>query len=213
MITLYEYLPSQNCYKIRLLLSHLDQPYKSEIVSIFEGEGQRPEYIAINPTGAVPAIRLEDGRVLSESNAILVYLAEDTPYFPSDRFHRAKVNQWLSFEADYVQTTIGNLRYWTLTNKLAKRPAQYVSGRRAAAVKSLGILDRQLAQTPFITGERYTIADMSIFAYAHLAEDAGISLQPYPYFNAWVDRIRGVPGFLAEIHPYSIDPHSLKELA
>jgi glutathione S-transferase len=130
MLTLYDYLPSMNCYKVRLLMSHLGQPYRTEIVSIFEGAGQRPEYLVVNPAGAVPAIRLEDGRVLSESNAILAYLADDTPYYPVDRFARAKVNQWLSFEADYVQATIGSLRYWIMTGKIDRRPR---SSSRAGA--------------------------------------------------------------------------------
>jgi glutathione S-transferase len=212
MITLYDYLPSQNAYKVRLLLNQLDQPYKTELVSIFEGAGQRPEYLAINPTGAVPAIRLEDGRVISESNAILAYLAEGTPYYPGDRFERAKVNQWMSFEADYVQPTIGSLRYWTLTNKIAARPPEVVAGRRAAGRKALAILNRELGKRPFIAGTEYTIADMSLFAYAHLAPDADIPLDDFPNFNDWVARVRSTPRFLGEMHPYSIDPHSFKEL-
>src|SRR5689334_21630026 len=97
MLTLFDYLPSQNAWKVRQLLHHLQAPYRTEHVSIFEGEGQRPEYLAINPTGAVPAIRLDDGRVLAESNTILAFLAEGTAYLPSDAFGRAKVLQWLSF--------------------------------------------------------------------------------------------------------------------
>src|SRR5258705_5476928 len=111
MLTLYDYLPSQNGYKIRLLLAQLGRPYRTEIVSIFEGEGQRPDYLAVNPWGAVPAIRLDDGRVLAESNAILFHLARDTVYLPGDAFLQAKTLQWMSFEADYVQMRMGSLRY------------------------------------------------------------------------------------------------------
>ena len=107
MITLYDYLPSQNAYKVRLLLSHLDIPYRTVPVGIFAGEGQTAEYRAINPTGAVPAIRLDDGRVLAESLAILCYLAEGSRYLPADAVARAKVLQWLSFENDYLQNSIG----------------------------------------------------------------------------------------------------------
>ena len=212
MLTLYDYLPSQNGYKVRLLLSHLGLPYETVNVSIFEGEGQRPEYLAINPTGAVPAIRLDDGRVLSESNAILAYLADGTRYLPDERFARAKVLQWLSFEADYVQVTIGSLRYWTLTGKLPARAPSLVEGKRVASLKALRAMDRVLAQTPFITGDDYTIADMSLFAYSHLAGDAGIDTAPFPHFIAWTGRVRSQPGFLATIHPYSIDPASSREL-
>src|ERR1043165_2509443 len=98
MLTLYDYLPSQNAYKVRLLLSHLGLPYRTEMVSIFEGAGQDPAYLAVNPTGAVPALRLDDGRVLAESNAILTYLAAGTQYLPAEAFAAAKVQQWMSFE-------------------------------------------------------------------------------------------------------------------
>ncbi|MGH8286505.1 MAG: glutathione S-transferase family protein, partial [Steroidobacteraceae bacterium] len=189
-----------------------DIPHRTRQISIFEGEGQTPEYRAINPTGAVPAIRLDDGRVLSESNAILIYLAYDTEYLPGERFAAAKVHQWLSFEADYVQSTIGSLRYWTLTGKLGKRAPELVESKRTASRRALAILNAQLAGRPFIAGETYTIADISVFAYAHRAEDVGISLRDYPNFVAWIDRLNAQPGFDAAHHPYSIDPHSAREL-
>lgn len=212
MITLYDYLPSQNAWKIRQLLAHLEQPYATEFVSIFEGEGQRPEYLAVNPTGAVPAIRLEDGRVLAESNAILCYLADGGPFFPLERYARAKVLQWLSFEADYVQVTIGSLRYWTLTGKLGRRSVEMVEAKAAGGRRALSILDRELSHRPFIAGEAYTIADISLYAYAHLARDAELDLAPYPAFVAWLARVQAQPRHLAEVFPYSIDPASSAEL-
>ncbi|SED72799.1 glutathione S-transferase [Rhizobiales bacterium GAS191] len=212
MITLYDYLPSQNAWKVRQLLHHLQRPYRVEIVSIFEGRGQDPEYLGVNPTGAVPAIRLEDGRVLSESNAILWYLSQGSRYCPAEPFAAAKVLQWLSFEADYVQSSIGSLRHWTLTGKLPARPPAMVASRVSASEKALRILDRELAGRAFIAGDDYTIADISIFAYAHLAEDARVSADAYPHFRAWVGRIRSQDGFLAERYDYAIDPHSSNEL-
>lgn len=212
MLTLYDYLPSQNGYKIRLLLNHLGREYRTEIVSIFEGHGQRPEYLAINPTGAVPAIRLDDGRVLAESNAILVYLAEGTQYLPSDNYGRAKALQWMSFEADYVQSTMGSLRYWTLTGKLPRRPRELIESKRAGGLKALAALDRELKDRPFILGDKYTVADISLFAYGHLAPDAGVPLDEFRSVTAWIDRVRNQPGFLARVYPYSIDPHSTNEL-
>lgn len=212
MITLYDYLPSQNAYKVRLLLSHLRQPYRTEIVSIFEGEGQRPEFLAINPTGAVPAIRLEDGRVIAESNAILFFLADGTPYWPEDRFTRAKVLQWLSFENDYVQSTVATLRHWVMTGKRARRPAALVKGKRAGSLKTLATLDRELAGRPWLAGTEYSIADIAVFAYVHRAEEAELPLADYPNVISWIDRVRAQPGFLAETFPYSIDPHSAGEL-
>ncbi|KGM33391.1 glutathione S-transferase [Inquilinus limosus MP06] len=212
MITLYDYLPSQNAYKVRLLLAQLQRPYRTEIISIFEGEGQRPEYLAINPTGAVPAIRLDDGRVVAESNAILWFLAEGTPYLPEDRFARAKVLQWLSFEGDYVQSTIATLRHWVMTGKAARRPAALVEAKREGSLKTLAILDRELSGRAYITGAAYGIADIAVFAYVHRAEEAELPLADFPNVTAWIDRVRSQPRFLAETFPYSIDPHSVNEL-
>ena len=213
MLTLYDYLPSQNAWKVRQLLQHLQRPYRTQQVSIFEGEGRREDYQAINPTGTVPAIRLDDGRVLAESSAILMFLAEGTPYLPDDAFGRAKVWQWLSFEQERVESQIGALRHWTLTGKLPRRPEVLIEMKRAAGLKALSLLDAELATRDFIAGESYTIADIAVFAYASRAEEAGLSLQAFPHFRAWVARVEAQPGFLAEMHPYSIDPHSVGELA
>jgi glutathione S-transferase len=212
MLTLFDYLPSQNAYKVRQLLKHLKLPYRTELISIFEGAGQRAEYLEINPTGAVPAIKLEDGRVLAESSAILFYLAAGTPYLPNAPFDQAKVLQWLSFEGDYVQSSIGTLRHWTLTGKLARRPAALIEGKRAACLKTLRVLDRALANCNFLVGDRYSIADISVFAYVHLAADAGLNLPDYPHLQRWITRIRQLPDFLVEVHSYAIDPHSGNEL-
>lgn len=212
MLTLFDYPPSQNAWKIRQLLQHLDLPYRQVFVSIFEGEGQTEDYRRISPTGTVPAIQLEDGRVLAESNAILMYLADGTPYLPDDTFGRAKVQQWLHFEQERVESLIGALRHWTLTGKLGRRPATLVEGKRKAAARTLDILDRELATRPFMAGELYTIADISLFAYASRATEAGLSLDAHAAVRAWMARVESQPGFLAEMHPYAIDPHSTAEL-
>ena len=211
MLTLYDYLPSQNAWKVRLLLNHLDIPYRTEIVRIFEGEGQRPDFLAVNPTGAVPALRLEDGRTLAESNAILTYLAHGTPYLPSDPFGQAKVQQWLSFEQDHV-ASIATLRHWTLTGKLARRAPALVDRLRRVACRALAILDRELEARTFIAGAAYTIADMSLFAYVHRADEAGLALSDYPGIVRWIADVRAQPGFLGTVYPYSIDPFSGGEL-
>jgi glutathione S-transferase len=212
MLTLFDYPPSQNAWKVRLLLNHLERAYRIEIVSIFEGAGRSDAYLAINPTGTVPAIRLDDGRTLAESNAILAYLADGTPYLPSDPFERAKVQQWLHFEQERVESVIGSLRYWTLTGKLAQRPPELVDMKRNAAQRTLAILERELTTHAFLANDRYSIADMSVFAYASRAEEAGISLEPHPHFRAWIARVQAEPGFLATMHSYSEDPHTADEL-
>ena len=212
MLTLFDYLPSQNAWKVRQLLQHVDRPYRTVPISIFEGEGRSEAYLRINPTGTVPAIRLDDGRVLAESNAILAYLADGTAYLPGDPFGRAKVQQWLCFEQERVESVIGALRHWTMTGKLARRPAELVAAKRQAATRTLGILDSELATRSFIAGDDYSIADIALFAYASRAEEAGLSLQAYPNFRTWVARVEAQPGFLAQMHPYAIDPHSSNEL-
>jgi len=212
MLRLYDYPPSQNAWKVRLLLNHLRLPYERVPVSIFEGESRRADFLAKNPAGAVPVLEVEPGRFIAESNAILCYLAEGTPYLPEDRLARAKAMQWLFFEQSYVEPQIGSLRYWTLTGKLARRSPEMIAAKRSASRWALDALERQLATTPFLAGDRYTIADMAVFAYAALAEEAGLDLAPYPAFRAWIARVAAQPGFLAERFPYAIDPHAEKEL-
>lgn len=212
MITLHDYRPSQNGYKVRLLLSHLGRSYHERPVAIFAGEGQRPEFLAKNPTGAVPVLELEDGRVLPESNAILGFLAEGSPYLPDDAWQRAQVHRWMYFEEDFIQNGLASLRHWTLTGKLARRSAEAVEGKRAASLKALRILDRWLTGRDFLTDAGYTIADMSVFAYVSRAGEAGVALEDFPAVQAWVQRVRRQPGFLEQTWPYSIDPDSGREL-
>ena len=152
-------------------------------------------------------LQLENGSAIAESNAILTYLAEGTPLLPSDRFRRAKVMQWLFFEQYNVEPVIGSLRFWTLTGRLERNHAM-VAGKREAGARTLAALDRSLGETPFLTGNDLTIADIAIYAYSHRAEDCGFSLADYPAFLAWTGRVRDAigPGF--PVHPYSIDPHS-----
>ncbi|WP_426690407.1 glutathione S-transferase family protein [Rhodanobacter ginsengiterrae] len=212
MLTLFDYPPSQNAWKVRLLLNHLGRPYRTVPISIFEGEGQTAAFRRINPTGTVPAIQLEDRRVLAESNAILAYLADGTRYLPSDPFDRAKVQQWLHFEQERVEAVIGSLRHWTMTGKLARRSPEVIEAKRQSATRSLGILESELSTRAFIAGDRYTIADMALFAYASRAEEAGLSLEARPNFRAWIARVEAQAGFLATMHPYATDPHSSREL-
>jgi len=212
MLTLYDYLPSRNAWKVRQLLQHLGRPWQTRLVSIFEGEGRQPDYLAISPTGTVPAIELDDGRTLAESNAILMYLAQGTDYLPGDSYGQARVWQWLSFEQERIESQIGALRHWTLTGKLARRPEALVAIKRASGGDSLAILERELSTREFIGGDRYGVADIAVFAYVSVAGDAGFDLESFPAIGRWISRVQAQPGHLAEVHPYSMDPHSVKEL-
>ncbi len=212
MLTLYDYLPSQNAYKIRLLLNHLRKPYRTKLISIFEGEGQTEEFRAISPTGTVPAIELESGYTLAESNAILTYLAEGTAYLPDDALARAKVLQWLFFEGETVQGGIATLRHWVQTGKDKNRSRELIDSKRDLSLKALAILDHELDRNDFLGGNHYTVADMAVFSYVHLADEANLPLEDYEHVVQWIERVRSQDGFLAEMYPYSIDPHSVGEL-
>lgn len=207
MLTLHDYLPSQNGWKARVLLGLLKIPYESRMVSIFEGESHTDAFLKLNPAGAVPVLELDDGRAIAESNAILTYVAEGTPLLPADFYRRAKIMQWLFFEQYHVEPVIGSLRYWTLTGRLERNQAM-VAGKREAGVRTLAALERSLAATPFLVGNDLTIADIAVYAYSHRAEDCGFSLADYPMLMAWVDRVLETIGPDYPVHPYSIDPHS-----
>jgi glutathione S-transferase len=207
MLTLHDYLPSQNAWKVRVLLGLLATPYQTRPVSIFEGESRTEAFLGLNPAGAVPVLELEDGRAIAESNAILTYLAVRTRWLPDDQYLRAKVMQWLFFEQYYVEPVIGSLRFWTLTGRLGEYAAM-VDGKRQTAARALGALQRALDTTGFLVGGNFTIADIAVYAYTHRVEDAGISLADYPAVTTWLDRVAKAIGPGYPVHPYSIDPHS-----
>ncbi|TPL86105.1 glutathione S-transferase family protein [Mesorhizobium sp. B2-3-12] len=207
MLTLQDYLPSQNGWKVRVLLGLLKIPYNTRMVSIFEGESHTDAFLALNPAGAVPVLQLDDGTAIAESNAILTYLAEGTPLLPPDRFRRAKIMQWLFFEQYNVEPVIGSLRLWTLTGRLERNQAM-VAGKREAGARTLAALNRSLGETPFLAGTGFTIADIAVYAYSHRAEDCGFSLADYPAFLTWAERVADAIGQGYPVHPYSIDPHS-----
>jgi glutathione S-transferase len=151
MLTLHDYLPSQNAWKVRVLLGLLGTPYQTRPVSIFEGESRTEAFLGLNPAGAVPVLELEDGRAIAESNAILTYLAEGTRFLPDDRYLRAKVMQWLFFEQYYVEPVIGSLRFWTLTGRLGQFAAM-IEGKRQTAARVLSALQRALDTAGFREG-------------------------------------------------------------
>ena len=207
---LYDYPASQNAWKARTLLKYLGITYESVPVAIFRGESHSQEFLARNPAGAVPVLEPTPGIFIAESNAILCYLAEGTPYFPQDRLLRAKILQWLFFEQSYVEPTIGSLRYWRLTGKYEARKAE-APARERMAKGALQALERELAERPYLVGD-YSIADIAVFAYGHRAEDAGFDLASYPAFRRWIRHIENEKGPLPPVIPYSVDPDSCHSL-
>jgi len=207
---LYDYAPSQNAYKVRMLLQHLGITWETVPVAIFGGESHGPDFLARNPAGAVPVLEPEPGKFIAESNAILCYLAEGTRYFAGDRLQRAKILQWLFFEQSYVEPTIGSLRYWRLTGKYERRKAEAPARERMAS-GALQALERELTHRPYLADD-YSIADIAVFAYSHRAEEAGFDLGPYPAFQRWIQHIKNEQGPLPEVIPYSVDPDSSRDL-
>ena len=208
---LYDYGPSQNCFKVRLLAAHLGLPLEIVPIRIFEGEAATPEFLAKNPMGAVPVLETDSGEYLAESNAILTFLAEGTRYLPREGISRAQVTRWLMFEQRYIQTSISRLRYWTLTGKLGQF-SRDVATAQGLGNRALDILDSELGKRPFIAGDTYTIADVSIFSYSHVAADAGFDLSARSNLTEWFERVREQPGFRGEVIPYSTDRFSSQRL-
>ena len=196
MLTLYDYLSSGNGYKCRLLLAQLGIPYRRVELDIMQGETRTPQFLARNPNGRIPALELEDGTVLSESDAILFYLAEGTPFLPDDRLGRAQVLQWLFFEQYSHEPFIAVARFICHllppdTPRRAELPRLEKGGHAA-----LGVMERRLADHPFLVADRYTIADIALYAYTHVADEGGFNLAGYPAVQAWLQRIAGQPGHL-----------------
>jgi glutathione S-transferase len=194
MLTLYDYLSSGNGYKCRLLLAQLGIPYRRVELDILKGETRTPEFLAKNPNGRIPALELEDGTILSESDAILFYLAEGTPYLPDDRLGRAQVLQWLFFEQYSHEPFIAVARFIHHllppdTPRRAELPRLEQGGYAA-----LGVMERRLADHPFLVADCYTIADIALYAYTHVSDEGGFDLAGYPGVKAWLARVAGQPG-------------------
>src|SRR5690242_4943185 len=197
MPTLYDYLDSGNGYKIRLLLSLLDRPYRWQELDILQGATRTPEFLARNPNGRIPALELEGGGCLAESNAILWYLAEGSRYIPEDRLARAQTLQWMFFEQyshePYVATPRFIVKHLPADSpRRAELPDRMARGRAALAV-----MDGHLAKQPFFVGQAYTIADIALYAYTHVSHEAHFDLTPYGALRAWIDRVASQPGYVS----------------
>ena len=199
-LRLYDYGASCNCYKVRLLLSQLGRSYERIPVDIFDGETLTEEYAALNPARTTPVLSTPDGP-LPESNAILVYLAAGTPFLPDDPFELAQVIRWLIYEQTDVIPTMGGLRFRLLVGRLTPDDPE-ARRRKDGALEVLKLLDDHLAGRGYFVGERYTIADIAVYGYTHLAHEAGIDMQPYANLRAWFGRVEQQPGYLDDVEPY-----------
>ena len=195
---LYDYAASGNCYKVRLLLALLGREYERVAVDIFAGDTLTPEYARLNAARETPVLELDDGTIVTQSNAILWYLADGTEYLPSGSLAQAQVVQWLSFEQERVMAGIGGARFRILTD----RGPEHVQPRLSLGQTALELLDAHLEGREYLVGDRCTIADVSNFAYTHVAAEAGYDLGRCQSVAAWLGRVRRQPGFLDDLAPY-----------
>jgi len=194
---LHDYAASGNCFKVRLLLALLGRDYERVPVDIFAGDTLTDGFAALNPARATPVLELDDGTPLAESAAILWYLAEGTAYLPDDRLRRARVLQWLCFERALTPAVAG-ARFQIMTERTDEEtPLLLVKART-----HLATLDRRLDGRDWVATDTPTIADIALFGYTHVAEDAGLDLGPHPAIGAWLDRIRALPGYANDLVPY-----------
>ncbi|SEQ32040.1 glutathione S-transferase [Solimonas aquatica] len=194
MLRLYGMSGSGNCYKPALLLRQLGQRFEWQEVDILQGATRTPGFLAKNANGKVPLLELEDGRVLAESNAMLCYLAEHTPYFPDDAWTRAQILQWLFFEQYSHEPYIATVRFWVHYLNKREAWAQKIAEAMPRGYAALGVMEQQLQKTPWLVGSQYTIADIALYAYTHVAHQGGYSLDDYPRIRDWMVRFTQQPG-------------------
>ena len=195
---LYDYEASGNCFKVRLLLALLGSDYERVPVDIFAGDTLTPEFRRLNPLRETPVLELDDGNVLTQSNAILWYLAEGSRYLPQTAYERGEVVQWLSFEQERVMSGIGSARFRILTG----RDADVVPARVALGRTALETLEARLEGRRWLVGDRCSIADISNYAYTHVAPDAGYDLASYPAVTRWLALVEAEPRFVDDLVPY-----------
>ena len=204
---LYDHPASANCMKPRILLRQLEQPYERVQVDLFKGETRTPEHFARNPDGRVPVLELDSGETIAESNAILLHLADGTPYLPTDRLARTRVHEWLFFEQNRIEAELAYARFLRLSGRYEQIPEVY-ENRLERGRDALAALDRGLSDgREFVAGDAYSVADIALYAYVHCADDAGAALRPHEAIGAWLRRVEAQPGFVNDLEP--LPPHAL----
>src|ERR671910_2384488 len=203
---LYDYPASSNCMKVRILLRHLGIAHEQVTVDLFRGETREDAHLARNPDGRVPTLELEDGTTISESGAILLFLAEGTSYVPQDPVARARVHQWMFFEQNRIEGELAYARFLKGSGRSEQLPEVFPN-RLERGRDALVALDRGLADgRPFVAGDRYTVADIALYAYVHCAGDAGADPRERANVAAWLDRVEAQPGFVNDLTP--MPPHA-----
>lgn len=193
MYTLYGMTGSGNCYKPALLMTQLDIDFRWVEVDLLKGATRTPDFLAKNPNGRVPLLELADGRRLAESNAMLCYLAEGSPLLPTEPFARAKVLEWLFFEQYSHEPYIATVRFWVHYLNDAEGRREKIAEAMPRGYAALGVMEQQLARTRFLAGDDYSIADIALYAYTHVAHQGGYRLDDYPAVREWLGRVAAQP--------------------
>ena len=195
MYTLYSMQRSGNSYKVRLALAQLELPYRLVEVDILKGESHTPEFLAKNPSGQVPLLEVPPGRYLAESNAILWHLASGTRLRPDDRLDRAEALQWMFFEQHSIEPNIGAAYFWLTLVKGGRELQQHaLEDWMEEGYRSLGVMERHLKTHRFFVADRYSVTDIALYAYAHLANLCDYDLTAFPAIRAWLKRVADEPG-------------------
>lgn len=191
--TLYSMQNSGNCYKPRLILRLLGLPFRLVDTDSMAGETRTPAFLALNPNGKVPLLVLPDGRRLAESNAMLLHLAEESDYLPADRYERALCYQWLFFEQYSHEPYIAVARAYRHLGRQGATPAQ-LAGLDKHGHAALRVMETRLGEADWFAGSAYSVADIALYAYTHVAGEGGFDLAPYPRIRAWLARVAARPG-------------------
>jgi glutathione S-transferase len=200
-LRLHDYSASGNCYKVRLLLAQLGREYERVPVDIFGGDTLTDDYGRLNPARETPVLEEEGAEPLPQSNAILVHLAEGTPFLSDDQQQRAQTLRWLFWEQSEVIPGLAGLRFRLQTARLAP-DSPGAQRRRAGGQGVLRLLDGHLDERDFMVGGRYSVADISLYAYVHVAHEAGFDMAEHPAVADWLDRVAATPGFMNDLEPY-----------
>lgn len=193
MYKLYDFLPSGNGYKVRLLLTQLQIPFERIELNIVKGETRTPEFLTKNPNGKIPLLEIAPDKLIFESNAILYYLSQRTEYFPQDNYQQAQVMQWLFFEQYSHEPNIATPRFWITELKQSDKYQKEIEQKRKLGYAALNVMEQHLKEHNFFVANKYTIADLGLYAYTHVAEEGGFDLTKFPAINAWFTRIKSQP--------------------
>jgi glutathione S-transferase len=196
MIRLHDNLSSGNGYKVRLLLAQLGIPFERIEYDIDTGETRTSQFLAtVNPNGRVPVLELEDGTMLPESNAILFYLADGTPFLPEGRLERAQVMRWMFFEQYSHEPNVATLRFWITHHvEMTEERRLSLETKRKLGYEALGVMEGYLESNDFFVANRYSIADIALYAYTHVADEGGFDLEGFLAVHTWLERVASQPG-------------------